>query len=343
MTNEQTFCSKVITVPQFGQNCWFLALFMSMFYSQRSRIKLLQASKTWNEDIEIFKILKNILHNKYLKTNEISDFEYFKVISAEKLLGLLHEHDSDNFEFDPTQADGYHVVMYINKLYKFLNLNTLSLDLENENLYYSLYNNYQTDNQDKTKVRVYFQIEKNIEKKLEKIPDIITVFTTGNKNRENLYSKYPHYKIKNQNNGLNTLNDTIFYNDEEYVLDSIILSNWNLEEFKLGAHTICGITCKNERYLYNGWVKSSIDPNITKLQKINDAPCQLMKFNWDPHKDINFCLDTEKCRPSFAKTSLSKDLCFSFKKSEKMLIYVKKSKIDQDEKVIKSNVLMDKY
>ena len=53
--------------------------------------------------------------------------------------------------------------------------------------------------------------------------------------------------IDENNQDLLTYNDTISYNNNTYKLDSIILS-----DFKKYKHAIAGITCKNERFVYNG-------------------------------------------------------------------------------------------
>ena len=37
-------CSRILTPKQVGPICWFMATFVAMFYSQRSRKLLLEAS-----------------------------------------------------------------------------------------------------------------------------------------------------------------------------------------------------------------------------------------------------------------------------------------------------------
>ena len=57
-----------------------------------------------------------------------------------------------------------------------------------------------------------------------------------------------HYKMPVQpDNGPQTLNNTITYNGEEYILDSILLANFNGVDIKIG-HAIAGITCNDEHY-----------------------------------------------------------------------------------------------
>ena len=46
-----------------------------------------------------------------------------------------------------------------------------------------------------------------------------------------------------------------------------------------------------------------------------------MRFDWDIKKDNDFCLDIVKCE---LKAPNIKNLCFSFNKGYRVLIYVKK-------------------
>jgi hypothetical protein len=72
-------CSRILTPKQVGSICWFMAAFVAMFYSQRSRKLLLDASYGWNTKKELFSLLKHILDDKYLKvaSRESEDYEKF--------------------------------------------------------------------------------------------------------------------------------------------------------------------------------------------------------------------------------------------------------------------------
>jgi len=63
-------CSRILTPKQVGETCWFMAIFVAMFYSQRSRKILLEASRKWNTKKDLFKKVNDILHDKYLKTSK---------------------------------------------------------------------------------------------------------------------------------------------------------------------------------------------------------------------------------------------------------------------------------
>lgn len=338
------FCSKVLTINQVGPTCWFLATFMAMFYSQRSRKLLINASKQWDERIEIFRILKHILLYKYMKTADIKDdYKYFDVIKAESILSFLHKHDKGIFEFDPTKKEGYFTDSYVSKLYKFLNIDTLMLArVGTDKIAYSAFNHYTNTNL--KDIHVNIKSGDFIKKQLIKTPDVLILVVTDRDNSldiayEKWYNSRTDYLLTDKNNIANlcSLNDKIYYNYQEYNLDSVILSNWNRNEYHLKnvGHAICGITCKNERYVYNGWTRYTLDPNITDKtnvvgrDKYVDLPCELMKLNWSIRTPHDFCLNTNKCIPDNTNISKKRELCFSFNKGKRVLIYVKKNMASQ--------------
>jgi hypothetical protein len=89
---------------------------------------------------------------------------------------------------------------------------------------------------------------------------------------------------KKQFKGLDKFENIIEHNGDKYILDSCILANYN--NYERGNHAIAGISCKNNRYVYNDWIRTTFDPAIVdKNLFIHERiPCELMKFNWD----VNF-------------------------------------------------------
>ena len=65
---KKSVCSRILTPKQVGPICWFMATFVAMFYSQRSRKLLLEASKGWNNKRSLFALLKHVLDDKYLNS-----------------------------------------------------------------------------------------------------------------------------------------------------------------------------------------------------------------------------------------------------------------------------------
>jgi hypothetical protein len=119
------------------------------------------------------------------------------------------------------------------------------------------------------------------------------------------------------------MKEQIFYNGKEYNLDAVILANWNKNK-RIG-HAIAGITCKKNKYVYNGWTRRSMDPAMADKNITRNIPCELMKYDWNIIKHNDFCLNTIKCIPELLKRKLKvKDLCFNFSKGSRILIYVRK-------------------
>lgn len=268
MTNN---CSNVITLKQYGPTCWFNSILMAILYSDNSRKLLLKKSQLWNDKILIFKTIKYILENKFLRTSSVyKDYLYFEKIRPEYILDKLYSYDKKKFNFNPRKNKGYLPSLYIRKIYKLLGAKVLYLDLNGNNLYYSVYNNITTKFRDDNKLALVYKYV-SIEKVIEKFdnPDIIIV------NIENTNRRYPqHYSIPRTShfyniiNIDNNLNNSIVINDKEYVQDSVLLPNWNIQSDV--GHSIAGINCRGDRYVYNGWTRSTIDYHINDLKVADD-------------------------------------------------------------------------
>ena len=363
-------CNNVISLKQYGPTCWFNSILMAILYSDESRKLLLKKSKTWNKRIEIFKTINYILHNKYLRTNSASeDYKYFDKIRPEYLLNKLYKYNKKKFMFDLQKHKcGFKSELYIRKIYKLLGVNVLYLDIVGNNLYYSLYNNATVTKIENGQIFIKFKTisENKVKEKFEN-PDIIIL--TNNKNIMNRYPNY--YKVDKKTKlykcAIEMANNIVTDNGNEYVLDSVLLNNWNKSN-KIGGHSIAGITCKRDKYVYNGWTRNTIDPNIVgnaddkniweeiirnnkifyfnsylkesvwvppknaTIIKAKDKitiPCELMKYNWNVNKDNTFCLNARKCLLDKMNPN---DLCFSFNKGGRCIIYVKKNNIDNFKK-----------
>ena len=344
-------CDNVISLKQYGPTCWFNSILMSLLYSDESRKLLLKKSKKWNKKIEVLNTIKYILENKYLRTDKsYKDYEYFDKIRPEYILKQLYNYNKKKFSIDPdVNKYGFKSALYIRKIYKLLGVKILYLDLDikTRNIFYSIYNNVEIDNNfnEKNKVRFFFNLKSHSTLlKYFKNPDIIIINPILNLNT----SIYPiHYKISNNpmylkyKDIMNFANLTSNVNNKKtvYVQDSVLLSNYNT--YDTDGHSIVGITCKGNKYVYNGWTRSTIDPNMKINSNITDInikiPCELMKFDWDVNKNKEFCLNRHKCILDIMDV---KDLCFSFNKGEREIIYVKKN---ANKKLnIKNNVKCEK-
>jgi len=358
---KKSICSRILTPKQVGPICWFMAAFVAMFYSQRSRKLLLEASKGWkvnksifpvfwNNRKTLFTLLKHVLDDKYLKTKDGKDSKDYKKFSDNtfvKILSLLNKVDSKAFPYNPkTVLGGFKPELYIGCLYKLLNIESIiyEYNVAQDFLVYSYLN--EEFNNDTYRV-VTYRIENNEIKEgingddtLEYIedniipPPILMIIVRDDKNKSNTSLFYNllfpnniiHEKATNDN--LKSMKEQIFFKGIEYNLDSVILSNWNDSR-----HAIAGITCKKKKYIYNGWMRTSMDPAMAKKYIKRKIPCELMPFDWkiknasnDVDGDGDFRLNTEKCIPErlVYDDKLEDDYYYNFSKGNRILIYVRK-------------------
>ena len=265
-------CDNVITLKQYGPTCWFNSILMAVLYSDESRKLLLKKSKKWNKKILIFKTLKHILEKKYLRSNNIyNDYEYFDKIRPEYILEKLYKYNKKKFSFNPKiKKGGYAPALYIRKVYKLLGAKVLFLDYKDNLLYYSKYNNTVVNNSlGKKGPSIEFTVKfVSREKVLEKFenPDVIIINFT-----KNIISDIPeYYKVPKDSPFYNIIsfNDKVAIKGMNYIQDSVLLSNWNRTE--IGGHSIAGIKCKGNKYVYNGWTRGTIDIHLQNVNFTKD-------------------------------------------------------------------------
>ena len=349
---EYSICSQILTPKQFGPICWFMALFVAMFYSQHNRKILLKASKNWVQDNELFKTLYDVLHNKYLKKSANGeDYDDFSDDTFIKILSLLFQKNKKIFPFNPKHKKmlkAFSPQLYIGKLYTLLGIDykmfdynkrrnilryscfnkeyddLLILKIENEN-----YSNYEIN--DKKGILIG---HKYIED--DYAPPILIIMVHDDFEYPIYESTLPNNVIPetSKNSKIRYRQNNVTYNEQNYTLDSVILFNNNTEDNN--GHIIAGITCEDKRYIYNGWIKKSIDASkgITR-----DIPCQLMPYNWNIMSDNNFSLNTQNCLPDILETEVEKgDFSFNFSEGIRILIYVKDETKSKTSKYIESYI-----
>jgi hypothetical protein len=160
-------CSRILTPKQVGQVCWFMATFVAMFYSQRSRKILLEASNGWDKKKRLFILLKHILDDKYLKTasRESEDYRKFSDNTFIDILKLLHQENKRTFMYNPTRNKGFTTHFYIGRLYNLLNIDytIFEYDIETDFLTYSLLNEEYNDDIDVKIIQKYNRSKKQYE------------------------------------------------------------------------------------------------------------------------------------------------------------------------------------
>jgi len=335
---DANVCERILTPKQVGPICWFMAAFVAMFYSQRSRKKLLDASSSWNKKKALFTTLKHILDDKYLKEaggRESEDYRKFSDDTFGKVLSLLHKENSKLFPYKPNaNYGGFNPEYYIGRLYKLLNVDYRMYDynLTDKVFAYSFlnedFNNNVIYKVVKKRINTYFSRDadfKYVEAAI-KPPEILMVIVRDDNKNTGFYKDIFPNNIINEGatkDALKSMNEEIKFKGVEYKLDAVLLANWNINE--KNGHAIAGITCKKGKYVYNGWTRTSMDPVMVDKNITRNIPCELMKYDWNIKYNGDFCLNPTKCIPEALKHKLEKhDICFNYSKGKRVLVYVRK-------------------
>lgn len=322
-------CKKVITIPQYTGTCWFNAILMSALFSQHMRGLLLNRMEEVGNGKggELQAVLWDILKRRYKTTYEMKDYAYmyFKLLTPEAILKKLHDYDSKRFNFNPLERSGYFNYLYYPKLLEFLGAkDILMLDNHKGTLYWSVVNGGLTLNtvrkegdRDGEDIRYRKVVDpKKILGEAKEEYDVVLIY---------------HFADKVKHSGRVfgrgfVPADTFEHEGRTYLLDSLLLTNFNTEMCKQG-HDISGITCDGDRYMYNGWIRSTVDPAMGRTEgNARELPCELMKYDWlDETGD--FCLSRKMCKLHRPRESDMKDhLCFNTHKGERVYVYVNEAR-----------------
>jgi len=106
-----------------------------------------------------------------------------------------------------------------------------------------------------------------------------------------------------------------------YRVDSVLIGSFNQDQCDL-SHQICGITCNDKRYIYNGWLRNH-DPHMDTPAQI---PCELMEMDWI-HNTETFKLSESECKTKLLKwydfiTPFNK-VIFNMNQGSRTYIYTK--------------------
>lgn len=146
---------------------------------------------------------------------------------------------------------------------------------------------------------------------IPKIPDIIYVnynhFSNLHSNKDLKKTEDALLKYNNK-----SIDKTIVYEGITYVLDSMLMSNFNKD---LGDHLITGITCNDKQYIYTGST-----PN-----KRSNKSCKIVPFEWFS-ENAPFCFDKMDCiihKKKF-EDNVSEHTCYNKTTGSRVYTYVKK-------------------
>lgn len=370
MSSYADFCSTIVTIPQYESTCWFNVILTALLYSQQSRALLLHEMKNgFNKSNKLLMIINKILKSLYVnKDNKAS--EYFKLMRPEVILSYVKDIEKSSLYQMITK--GWICNIFLYKFIENIDRTCIVLDYYNNNLYAGI--TQSIDIQFDKYVNQYnykiFETPESIKRKIEKNknPDYIYVniwdtfktsypfneilkyYNDNNKKKILALKEYTGFTYsgldeclksgekltldKGIRQGLRPFEDEITFNGYIYKLDSCIIKNYNKSSY---GHFIAGITCKNHKYVYNGWLKSTNDAAINDDIIESNDPCKLIDYDWDIHRydDRGTCIDLKNCKLNYLKSQREvkiTNLCFSFnlKNKKNLLIYVRTRPINDE-------------
>lgn len=306
-------CQRVITLPQRTGVCWFTAIMMAFFYSDGMKTLLIDRMSKWRvhgdgtlakRKRKLYSIFKELLISKQTYTVKKEDYKVFKLMSPERVLRLLHLSDRAAFNFDPRVDEGYWPENYIGPLFWFMHIGFVivykSSDLNDKNLYMDLERRYVPDTSREV--------------------DVIILINNVKPSKLAHLAPTPYTVLSYSNSNMITLS----FQGLSYHLDSNIITNFNA----CGrAHAIAGITCHGKRFVYNGWMRNTIDPAMLaagiQISKTDHFPCELMPYDWDSLDSGDFCLNPQTCKLDPLDHQSFASFCFNFQKGPRVQLFVR--------------------
>ena len=322
-----TTCKKVFTIPQIsgGGTCWFNALLSALFYSDgtsaylKKIIPSLRKKTTSKKRLEVFDLLEEILSARDIK--DIREFsKFYATLEPKNLLKTLHEKDKKHFYFNPEKATGHVSENYILMLFQFLGImdKVLFVYIDfNGKYFFSRANNFTYRVSWDEKKKEYRLIGNS--KNTKQIWEIFDNFNVGSVDLV-IMSTNPAFPWSPQQLPIEFEDDKMNLFGVKFKADSMLLTNFNHRKCAT-AHKIAGITCKNKRYLYNGWANKYDVKNFILPFK----SCNLFAFDWLQDKR-HFCMDKSKCLVSKVEKTPGKKMCFNIDRM-KTFIYVRERSV----------------
>jgi hypothetical protein len=204
-----------------------------------------------------------------------------------------------------------HYGPYQNKIFGFLHVPHLNIGFVNNNLVYSGFNvdlpldpkGWPQAMKTKPSVGTYVDLKR---------PEVLIIHRDSAENYlQTQWSARPPAIGSISGYSPQIHNPIIKYNGTSYILDSCILgAELHTQSCSIG-HAIAGVTCNNERRIYNGWTARSADKAMKGAGSVvSDMPCALMKADWQ--KDKSFCINSQACRMNVSRPNqIGKELCFN--------------------------------
>jgi len=338
--------------------CWFNALLISVFFGVLSR-KLLQqktilwteTGSQWNHEVkltdstipehQLYSIFFKVLTQHFVR--DTADVSFFKTYNSLKILDILNTFNKDTFPIVSTHPIGS-AHLYIRSLYDFLKVTTLLIHRKTYSHYvqnakkissvvgYDDFNSISqisSDSKHSLTVSISHLKKDDVEKHILSKPEVLMLrceqIVTLNQRTQFSYAKtgmkyYHTIGVENSRN-LNSMNESIIYNNQSYILDSVIITNIDNGISHLN-HEITCLTCNGTKYIYDGYVYLKDGEKYDKK-----LSCHFIPYDWDLKSDKKIYI--KDCRvyeysitDPISITELINIRMYSFTESQKLLIYV---------------------
>jgi len=321
-------CSDVYTFPQPATTCWFNAIIMTLLYSQGMRNAIMSHMDSWEPKSDkiavIYDTITDIIVNRYknMDKREIPQDEV-ETLYPEAILKALHAHDKHVFDINPNVAEGLGTPTYKSQTYTAKMLDLMGMD--KSVLYLS----------DSSSASITKRKVKLLYKKNPTTPEVIVYSTTlpvidkqiASGNNTPIVDKHTRKQLGLFWHGNSSKPPYITLGDDKktkYIFDSMIMTNANKYVCSRG-HQIAGLTCENNRFMYNGWLGYTSDSGM-KDATHRMAACRLMPYDW-LSEDTDFCINTRMCKldtVDVRQGDIHKtNLCFNYQKGTRRYFLVR--------------------
>jgi hypothetical protein len=309
---------------------------------------------SWSKDKEVLAVFKEILTRRYVSLTDMREYAYmfFKGLAPEVLLKKLHKENEKLFPFKGIlrkkkaggiEVDyGYFNYTYVPKMLEYMGVEPKKIALydlaDDGSLHTSavdgdmqVVDNKKTEGLSLIYMRPVLREVMKRRKGATGKPDIVVVYANQ------VFTDRSEIGVRKKDTMVQkkfTVGETAEIDGARYRCDSVLLTNYNYDTCASG-HDIAGVTCGGGRFIYNGWVRRTVDP--AKLVKhkaaaarvgargpdiatISDIPCEIMPFDWLKNNG-DFCLSTTAC--ALRMRSSKNSLCFNIDKSPRTYVFVR--------------------
>lgn len=303
---------------------WLNNILAIIFYSDRITNLMINSSKKWDTNYRFFMILKKIF-TKYLNSDKILN-------SLSKLINsyIYHKARKENINISQDYLFKHYDII---KLFKELKIKFLEIIIyDKKQQYINLYKITTLDKYDERLITERIEYENQLE--IDNTPDVLFII---DKNLNNTIIKSFHDFKENKNLDMftndnkiqekifteNKITESIQFNDNEYVLDSIIFNNNN------NSHSLVGFTKSRKKFIYKGWNKTEFNPVNPSENNISNCDFKIVNnFNFNYYLKENDC-NLYEIDENYIHCNDQNNYCFNIKDENNrdiILIYVRNDK-----------------